>query len=278
MITMALTHGPTIDSFGDEWTRFDQSGVDGEELRAIFDAYFRVFPWDLLPADAKGADIGCGTGRWASFVAPRVKTLLCIDASRPALGVAQQRLFEMKNASLVQGHVGALPLAEGSLDFAYSLGVLHHLPETELALADCVSILKRGAPLLLYLYYSFDNRPAWFRALWRMSDLARRIICSLPTRSKNLVCDILAITMYWPLSRLAGIAERLGFSVASFPLACYRDRGFYTMRTDSRDRFGTPLEKRFTAAEIESLMQRVGLTDVQISTTEPFWCAVGLKA
>jgi hypothetical protein len=49
------------------------------------------------------------------------------------------------------------------MDFGYSLGVLHHVADTEGALRAAVRTLKPGAPLLVYLYYAFDNRPRWSR-------------------------------------------------------------------------------------------------------------------
>jgi hypothetical protein len=49
------------------------------------------------------------------------------------------------------------------------------------------------------------------------------------------------------------------------------------MRTDSRDRFGTPLEQRFTRAEIADMMGQAGLENVVFSKHEPFWHAVGTK-
>jgi hypothetical protein len=49
------------------------------------------------------------------------------------------------------------------------------------------------------------------------------------------------------------------------------------MRTDSRDRFGTPLEQRFTREEIYSMMISAGLTDIKFSDQAPYWCVVGFK-
>ena len=51
-----------VDDFGSEWSRFDQGDVDEGELRAIFEAYFRIFPWDSLPDAAVGFDLGAGSG------------------------------------------------------------------------------------------------------------------------------------------------------------------------------------------------------------------------
>ena len=49
------------------------------------------------------------------------------------------------------------------------------------------------------------------------------------------------------------------------------------MRTDSRDRFGTPLELRFTRVQIERMLLDAGLRDIVFSDGEPYWCAVGFR-
>src|SRR5207249_4769715 len=77
----------TVDDFGREWRRFDQRGVSSAELERMFAEYFAIFQWDSLPRDAVGFDAGCGSGRWACLVAPRVGWLHCIDASADALAV-----------------------------------------------------------------------------------------------------------------------------------------------------------------------------------------------
>ena len=71
--------------------------------------------------------------------------------------------------------------------------------------------------------------------------------------------------------------ERLGFDISNIPLSYYRNHSWYTMRTDSRDRFGTPLEQRFTKAQIVNMMQAAGLTNIVFSDKAPFWCAVGYR-
>jgi SAM-dependent methyltransferase len=275
-MTMSNLDQKTIASFGDEWSRFDQSGMSDDEARKVFEEYFAVFSWEALPTDAEGFDMGCGSGRWARWVAPRVRCLHCIDPSA-AIEVARVNLAEHPNVVLHQASVDASGLAVGSQDFGYSLGVLHHVPDTLAAIRSCVSLLKPGAPLLLYLYYRFDNRPWWFRALWRGSDGARRLIFRLPPGVKHVVTDVIAALVYWPLARLSWVIERLGGRVGNLPLSYYRDHSFYTMRTDARDRFGTPLEQRFTRQQIEDMMREAGLVDLRFSERAPFWCAVGMK-
>ncbi len=267
----------TVEGFGREWSTFDQSEVPPGELARTFERYFEVFPWEALPPQATGFDLGCGSGRWARFVAPRVARLHCIDPSAAALAVARRNLASFANCDFHLAGVDAMPLDDDSMDFGYALGVLHHVPDTERALAAAVAKLKPGAPLLVYLYYALENRPAWYRALWRLSDVLRRGLARLPFTLRRTVTDLVAALLYWPLARLAAGLERLGMGVDQVPLAAYRRASFYTMRTDALDRLGTRLERRFSRAEIETMMAAAGLEGVRFREGPPYWCAVGRR-
>jgi ubiquinone/menaquinone biosynthesis C-methylase UbiE len=267
-----------IDDFGAEWARFDQTGLGAPELQAIFDAYFSIFPWSKLPAGARGMDVGCGSGRWANLCAPKVGHLVLVDPAQAALGVAKHKLRARNNVSFVHADVAHLPGADGEFDFAYSLGVLHHVPDTAMAIRAVSQKLKPGAPFLIYLYYALDNRPAWFRALWQLSNGVRNAIAASPQGIKHWVCEAIAATVYWPLARTARLAEVLGLPAKNFPLYFYRSLSFYTMRTDALDRFGTTLEQRFTRAQIKTMLEQAGFVDVVFRDGEPYWCALGTKA
>jgi ubiquinone/menaquinone biosynthesis C-methylase UbiE len=267
--------------FGQEWSKFrqDESSLLPEQRQEIFDDYFRIFPWHLLPpGGGVGIDVGCGTGRWSTLVAPRVEHLHLLDASPEALAVARENLGFATNVSYHSASVAEIPLPPNSLDFAYSLGVLHHVPDTQAAIAAIAGKLKPGAPFLVYLYYALDNRPGWYRALWRMTNMARLLISRLPHPLRLAVSQTIATLIYWPLARTARLMSRLGQSSRSLPLSYYADKSFYVMRTDAYDRFGTRLEKRFTRAEIEQMLNRAGFENVLFSNAEPFWCAVGIKS
>lgn len=266
-----------VEGFGDEWTRFDQSRLPEVEQKQIFNNYFSVFPWDTLPPNPEGFDAGCGSGRWAQLVAPKVGTLNLIDASDAALTVARRNLAASSNVKFHLASVADIPLEDGSQDFGYSLGVLHHIPDTKAGLSVCVKKLKMGAPFLVYLYYSFDNRPLWFRAIWQASDLLRRVVSRLPHSARYVASQILAGLVYWPLARTALLIKKLGLSSNLIPLAAYRDKSFYTMRTDALDRFGTQLEQRFSRVEIAAMMKEAGLSDIKFAQNIPYWCAVGTR-
>jgi ubiquinone/menaquinone biosynthesis C-methylase UbiE len=267
----------TVEGFGEEWSAYTQTKLAPEEQRRMFGLYFALLPFDQLPDGAEGFDLGCGSGRWAELVRERVGFLHCIDASKKALDVARARLGAHPNVDFHLASVDEMPLADNSQDFGYSLGVLHHIPDPAAGLSACVRKLKPGAPFLLYVYYAFDNRRPWFRRLWSVSDVLRQGISRLPFGARKIVSNVMAAAVYWPLARVAKLAASVGLSVDAFPLSAYRQSSFYTMRTDSLDRFGTRLEHRFARTEIEEMMLGAGLENIRFQDSIPYWVALGYR-
>ena len=267
----------TILSFGNEWSKFDQSREDKKKLYKVFKKYFYIFHWKKILKQSVGFDMGCGTGRWAQFVAPKVKKLYCIDPSKSII-IAKKKLINYKNVHFINKKINDVKLKNNTQDFGYSLGVLHHIYDTEQALKSCTKLLKPGAPFLVYIYYALENRPYWFKLIWKITDILRKFIHLLPERYKVFTTDIIAAFIYWPLAKMAKLLDNCNISTKNFPLSFYKDKSFYMMRTDSRDRLGTPIEKRFTKKEIFKMMKSSGLEKIYFSNKEPFWCAVGFKS
>ncbi|HEX5257154.1 MAG TPA: class I SAM-dependent methyltransferase [Sphingomicrobium sp.] len=261
------------------WRRYAASeprAAESDRAEA-FDTYFAIFPLDRL-AGAQGFDLGCGNGRIAVSVAPRAGFLHCIDPSAAGLASVKQAMRDRDNVDFHQASVESIPLPDASQDFGYSIGVLHHVPDPAAGLQRCVDKLKPGAPFLLYLYYSLDNRPGWFRLVWRASDVARRIICRLPFPLRVAASTGFAAIVYWPLSRSARLLGKLGVATGNLPLSGYSDSPWAVLRADALDRFGTAIEHRFSRAEIERMMLDAGLSDVRFAEGPPFWIALGYKA
>lgn len=269
-------HDKTIHGFGSEWTRFSQSELNACEASILFSSYFSLVPLNEINKDSFVADFGAGSGRWAKIVAPMVKKLICIEPSE-AVEVCKRNLSDFQNVDVRHETIQNCSIQDNSLDFAYSLGVLHHIPDTEKALRDCVKKLKIGSPILIYLYYRFDNRPKWFIFIWFVTNILRQIISRLPERLKFIVCDLIAVSIYFPMAKIAFLLNKVGIKVENLPLAFYRDSTFYTMRTDALDRFGTRLEHRFTKDEVIQMMKECGLGNIAVSNSTPFWCALGYR-
>ena len=268
-----------IKDFGLEWQRFDQSDryFKSSESKKIFNKYFDIFPFKKININSIGMDLGCGSGRWAKYIAPKVKKLILVDPSKKALDIAKKNLYEINNVVFYCNDIDLLPVENNSLDFTYSLGVLHHLPDTQKAIKNISVKLKKNAPLLLYLYYSLDNRSFIYKFIWKITNIMRIIISNLPVKLKNIICDILALIIYFPLARLSLLLNLIKINYNFLPLSFYKDKSFYTMRTDCLDRFGTKLEKRFSLKEIKEMMENAGFINIINSDKEPYWCVVGFK-
>jgi SAM-dependent methyltransferase len=267
-------HEPTVRGYGEVWAHVPRQPA--RVAQELFEVTFALMPPADL-RDGEGFDLGCGAGRFARAIAPHVRKLHCIDVNESAIAAARANLDGRDNVAFHVAGVDEIPLGDGSQDFGYSIGVLHHIPDTESALASCVAKLKPGAPFLVYIYYAFDNRAWWYRALWRVSDVVRRGVCRLPYGPRNAVSTMIALIVYWPLSRAALLLERLGFDVEGFPLSFYRRIPGKALRSCSLDRFGTVLEQRFSRSEIRTMMTRAGLVDIAFNDGPPWWIACGRK-
>jgi ubiquinone/menaquinone biosynthesis C-methylase UbiE len=260
----------TVKAFGQEWSTFTQEALSASEREEVFGKYFCLIDWNKKPG--KVLDMGCGSGRWDVLVAPLVGELVAADASCEALEVARRNV-QAPNVSFIEATPDSLPYPDGYFDFIFSLGVLHHVPDTAGAIHSLANKLRLGGTLLLYLYYAFDNRPAWFRAVWKVTDLVRRVTSRLPFSLRYALSQIFATCVYWPLARTA---KYLPVS-DSWPLKFYANRSFCFMRTDALDRFGTKLEKRFTQKQITEMLKSAGFTNIRFSDLEPYWVCSATK-
>ena len=90
----------TVEDFGREWKTFSQK-KHISELKKIYNNYFKIFPFERISKNSFGFDAGCGSGRWAQFMAPNVKELHCIEPSKEAINVAKNNLKKIKNFKFI---------------------------------------------------------------------------------------------------------------------------------------------------------------------------------
>jgi len=266
-----------INDFGQEWNKFDQSKLNSKELKKLFHRYFNIFPKNILNKNSTGFDLGCGSGRWAYFIAPKIKKLNCIDPSKLALKVSKKNLVKFNNISFFDLKVSKKKIKKNSQDFGYCLGVLHHTSDINVGLKFCNRILKKNAPFLIYLYYNFDNRGFFYKLIWKVSNIFRIFICQLPFSIKKTITDIIALIVYYPLAKLSMMLNIFKINTSNIPLDYYKNESLYTMRTDSLDRFGTKLENRFSKIQIKNLLFLSGFKDIKFSDKMPYWVAICKK-
>ncbi len=262
-----------VEDFGNEWNEFNQSELKSSELNKNFLQYFNIFPLNELNKKKIGFDLGCGSGRWAKLIAPKVKLLNCIDPSKKALKTAKINLHQFNNVTFINKIISKINIRDDSQDFGYCLGVLHHTNQLNLGLKFCSRVLKKNSPFLIYLYYNLENRPFIYKLLWKFSDCFRKFISLLPFNLKLLITNLIAISVYYPLARASLILNKIGIDTFNFPLSDYKNKSLYTMRTDSLDRFGTKIERRFSKREIKELLITHGFKNILFGKNMPYWVA-----
>ena len=264
-----------IDSFGHEWATYDYGETEtSEALDAQFMAY--CAPIDLTqfnPKTSLAGDFGAGSGRWSSRLTPYFSLVYALEPSDGANSVLKNKFSNDPKIVVLQETVGSNSIPLASLDLGMSLGVLHHIPDTGLAIKDVSRRIKPGGVFLCYLYYSLENKPAYYKMIFKAVDGVRRVISVLPQRVKQLVTSLIAGLVYWPLARLSKVLNKLGIDTSNVPLHHYADMPFVMLANDALDRFGTTLEQRFSKAEITEMLRVADfdISTLKFSDKEPFW-------
>ena len=264
-----------IDGFGHEWAAFDYAETETAEA---LDAQFATYctPLDLGQFDlatSVAGDFGAGSGRWSSRLAPYFSLVYALEPSDGASAVLQRKFKDDSKIVILQETVGVNSIPVNSLDLAMSLGVLHHIPDTSLAIKDVSRSIKPGGVFLCYLYYNLENKPTYYRLIFKGVNVMRQVISSLPQPVKRLNATIIAALVYWPLARLSKVLSTLGRNTSNLPLHHYADMPFVMLANDALDRFGTSLEQRFSKAEITEMLCAADfdLNTLKFSEIEPFW-------
>lgn len=264
-----------IDGFGHEWSSFDYSASQSSEaLDLQFSAY--CAPINLLMFDKSSAiagDFGAGSGRWSSRLLDNFSKVYALEPSDGAYKVLERKFKSESRVIILKETVGGNSIPDASLDLGMSLGVLHHIPDTSLAIKDVSKKIKPGGYFLCYLYYKLEGKPLFYQIIFRAVDIARRVISRLPQSMKALTSKVIAAVIYWPLARLSRVLGKIGMNTSNIPLHHYAEMPFMMLANDALDRFGTSLEQRFNKEEITEMLEKSGfdLTTLVFSENEPFW-------
>jgi SAM-dependent methyltransferase len=280
-ISIFSTDGENIDAavvqdFGNEWIKFKDYSAEEIESWAI--SYFDILNDNIINKNTYALDIGCGTGRWTKYLSDRIGFIEAIDPSN-AVVAADYLLSDINNVRIAKASVETIPFDDETFDFAMSIGVLHHIPDTQKAMTDCVKKVKRGGYFYVYLYHNLERRGSLFKGFFAFSERIRKIVSKFPPEFKRISCDVLAVTTYMPFVLTGRLLHLVGLKkiAAKMPLRDYQNKSFFIIRNDALDKYGTTLEQRFSKAEIITLMRNSGLDEIIISSQSPYYHAVGKK-
>jgi SAM-dependent methyltransferase len=151
----------TAQAFGYKWSRrdtFESPAMRGRMRAWLVERYGEVENagwWSEYGEAPTVLDAGCGAA-WSALelFGRRLAEVryVGVDIS-DAIDVAAARLREASfDGAFVQADLGELPLPDGSVNVAFSEGVLHHTDSTEASFHRVAQMLAPGGRFLFYVY------------------------------------------------------------------------------------------------------------------------------
>lgn len=268
----------TAEAFGWEWTHFRE--LHGEYRDQFLDW---IHPIDPSYFEGKVVlDAGCGTGRHAFFAAEfGAREVVGLDLS-DAVDTAFSHIGRWPNVHIVQGDILNPPFLRGAgggpFDFAYAIGVLHHLPDPRAGFRSLVRFLRPEGAIFAWVYGHENNG-----VVHHLIDPVRKNVTTrLPAGAVNglawpltVVLHVLVRGVYRPL-RETGAWRRLPSHTYLTSLAAYSFRQNHSIVFDH---LVAPTAFYIRRHDFEEWFRAADLTGVRISwRNENSWRGFGQRA
>lgn len=214
-------------------------------------------------------DVGCGMGKYLSVVSDYAQTVVGLDLS-DALVRARSVLKDRRNVHLVQGNILAPPLKSGFADFVYSVGVLHHTPDTHAAFLSSASLVAPGGRLAVWLYPKEKEPNPYSDRIHRIQDeLIRPITCRMPPRMLRLFAAMLGRLTFVrdrAVARHQTTGSRIAGRVAHYAgtVAVGRHRDPQIAAFLNFDWYSPQYRSYHSEEEVERWYQEAGFTNVRM--------------
>ncbi|MGH7966387.1 MAG: methyltransferase domain-containing protein [Candidatus Binatia bacterium] len=266
----------TLAGYSYQHVQLDDRAREVERWRRSFCESIPVQP-DFFRGKV-GADIGCGEGRFLYWAHEFGAEMVGVDLSE-GVEVAQANTAACSRCQVVQGDIYHLPFKPGVFDFAYSIGVLHHLPNPREGFRRVIPAVKLLGGKVFIWVYGLQGMRWWYR-LSHMTWL-RGIAPYLPRWAQHLasmgVAGVLELAIWWPCRIIALFPG--GESLTNrLPLGDAYRRSFRAKTRSVLDRFQPPETHYHTAEELTDWFKEAGLMNVSVINRDGRgWLAIGDK-
>lgn len=140
-------------SFSFEWNTHSNTQLDCFRKDRSSEEQF-VKKTGLVERDLLGKlvlDAGVGAGRYTDVVSRWGADVVGVDLSY-AVMAAHQNFSERANVWIAQADIGNLPFKRESFDVIFSIGVLHHTPDTRRYFEKLIPLLRPGGTIAIWVY------------------------------------------------------------------------------------------------------------------------------
>jgi len=237
-------------NFGFEWNLHNRTQLDTATRHESEETF--IEKTGFRRGDFKGKlvlDVGCGMGRFSDVASRWGATVVGIDLTS-AVDAAHSNIGGRENVHLAQADVFRLPFREETFDVIFSIGVLHHTPDTRAAFDQLPRLLKPGGTIAIWVYSTLMGR--WTR----VSDIYRHLTTRLPRRVLYALCHV-AI----PLYNVNKIPLIRGVSRIVFPVSNHRDPAWRVL--DTFDWYSPTYQWKHGEGELRDWFQKHGLVSVE---------------
>lgn len=243
-------------SFGYQWNKFRSTQLDHDDAHESERTFIEKTGIDPTGLSGKRVlEVGCGMGRFAEVCARHGARVVGVDLSE-AVEPAAENLSGFPECDVIQADVFDLPLADESFDVIYSIGVLHHTPDTKEAFLRLPRLLRPGGEIAIWVY---SGEPI-DRAASGMKYVYRRVTPKLSTTTM-LRLSRAAVPLYsLHTTRGIGFVSRKLLPTAMHPNPEWRI-------LDTFDDYSPRYRWRHTYDEVLHWFAQAGLR--QIETLEP---------
>lgn len=177
--------------FGYEWDTYRSIEPYKEHYRMQFLRWMHPLTPEFFE-NKEILDAGCGMGRNSYFCMEYgAKRLVAFDLDDRTVRAARQTLSQFSNAQVVKMDIYALPWRD-EFDFAFSIGVIHHLKDPLAAIASIKRTLKPGGTLLIWVY----GREGFETMLKVLDPLRIHITSKLPLRVLHALTYVASVPVY----------------------------------------------------------------------------------
>jgi len=176
-------------NFGFEWNLHNKTQLDNATSHDSEESFAQKT--GFTPDELRGKlvlDVGCGMGRYSDVVSRWGATVVGVDLTS-AVDAAQGNIGSRDNVNLAQADIFDLPFADNTFDYIFSIGVLHHTPDTKAAFERLPRLLKPGGKIAVWVYSTEMRSWCW------TSDIYRHLTTRLPKRVLYALCHV-AIPWY----------------------------------------------------------------------------------